>query len=142
MDVLQTSYAFLLVLCLTYGSIAGGKTGRAGSAIFGTASILTAAGAMLNPGWTSTSYAVFAVDALCLFALFGLALTSSRFWPIWALGFQIVAVGTHAATIWIPDIVPKAYQALLSFWSLPILCVMVAGTRRDLISEKRTAEVE
>jgi len=62
-----------------------------------------------------------------------LACNSGRYWPIWATGFQIVAVATHFASLWIPDIVPIAYQALLSFWSIPILGVMVAGTWLDMV---------
>jgi hypothetical protein len=67
-----------------------------------------------------------------LLALLILALMSNRFWPIWALAFQTVAVATHLATLSIPDVVPKSFQALLSFWTIPILWVMVAGTHKDL----------
>lgn len=139
MDILQGTFILALVLCVIYGSLAGGRTGRAGSAIFVAATALTAAGAMLNPTWASTSYAVFAVDSGCLLLLAALAVHSNRFWPIWAAGFQLVAVATHVATLWIPDIVPKAYQAILSFWSIPILWVMVAGTRKDRRYERDAA---
>lgn len=136
MDLLQATYIVALLLCVVYASFLGGKTGRAGSFIFVMASIFTAFGTLLNPTWASTSYAVFAVDGACLLALAVLAVNSNRFWPIWALGFQTVAVATHLATIWMPDIVPKVYQALLSFWSIPILWVMAAGTRKDRIYER------
>lgn len=139
MDLLQTSFSFALVLCVGYATLFGGRTGLAGSAIFIFASLLTGAGAMLDPSWASTSYAVFAVDSLCLLALAGLAINSNRFWPIWAVGFQTVAVATHIATIWVPEIVPKAYHAMLSFWSLPILWVMVIGTRNDRKYERGAA---
>jgi hypothetical protein len=131
MDLLQTTFVGALLLSAGYASFFGGKTGRAGSFIFVMATIFTALGTLLNPTWASTSYAVFAVDSGCLLALAVLAVNSNRFWPIWALGFQMVAVATHLATICIPDFVPKVYQALLSFWSIPILWVMVAGTRKD-----------
>lgn len=136
MDLLQTTFIVALLLCVAYASFLGGKTGLAGSFIFVMATIFTALGTLLNPTWASTSYAVFAVDSACLLALAVLAVNSNRFWTIWALGFQIVAVATHLATIWMPDIVPKVYQALLSFWSIPILWVMVAGTRKDRIYER------
>jgi hypothetical protein len=138
-DIIDGTFIFALLLCAAYGSAAGGRTGKAGSAIFLTATALTAAGAMLNPTWASTSYAVFAVDSGCLLLLAVLAVKSNRFWPIWATGFQLVAVATHVATIWIPDIVPKAYQAILSFWSIPILWVMVVGTRKDRRYERDAA---
>lgn len=131
MDLLQSGFIFALLLCVCYSSIVGGRTGRIGSAIFVAATALTALATVYEPTWASTSYAVFAVDGGCLLALAALAVHSNRFWPIWALGFQTVAVATHLATIWVPDLLPKAYQALLAFWSIPILWVMVAGTRKD-----------
>jgi hypothetical protein len=137
MDLLQAVFIGALLLCVGYASAFGGRTGRTGSFIFIAATILTALGTLWNPTWASTSYAVFAVDSGCLLALAALAMHSNRFWPIWAVGFQTIAVATHIATIWMPDIVPKAYQALLSFWSIPILWVMVAGTRKDRKYERR-----
>ncbi len=131
MELKEVAFIFALLLCVVYGSVMGGRTGQAGSAIFVGATAFTAAGAMLDPTWTSTSYAVFAVDSACLFLLVALAIHSNRFWPIWAVGFQTVAVATHVATTLIPEIVPKAYYALLSFWSIPILWVMAVGTYKD-----------
>jgi hypothetical protein len=131
MDFLEASFIFALLLCVGYAGLYGGRTGLAGSAIFMAATALTAWGTLMNPTWAGTSYAVFAVDSGCLLALAALAMNSNRFWPIWAVGFQTVAVATHIATIWMPNIVPGAYQAMLAFWSIPILSVMVAGTRKD-----------
>lgn len=132
MDIVQATFLGGLCLCLAYAVRFGGRTGRAGALIFAGATLLTALGTLVKPDWAGTSYAVFAADTACLFALVLLACNSSRYWPIWATGFQIVAVATHIATLWIPDVVPAAYQALLSFWSIPILGVMVAGTWLDL----------
>ncbi len=131
MDILQSAFIFALVLCTLYASINGGRTGRAGAAIFIVATILSAAAATMNPSWATTSYGLFVVDGGCLIALIALAMNSSRYWPIWAMGFQTVAVATHMATFWLPELVPKSYQALLSFWAIPILWVMVVGTRKD-----------
>lgn len=139
MDFLQAGFILTLLMSAGYASIYGGRTGQAGSAIFVLATALTAFGTLLNPTWGSTSFAVFAVDSGCLLLLAALAIHSNRFWPIWAVGFQLVAVATHIATLWIPDIVPKAYQAILSFWSIPILWVMVAGTRKDRKYERDSA---
>jgi len=131
MDILQSAFIFALLLCTLYASINGGRTGRAGAAIFIVATILSAAAATMNPSWATTSYGLFVVDGGCLIALIALAMNSSRYWPIWAMGFQTVAVATHMATFWLPELVPKSYQALLSFWAIPILWVMVMGTRKD-----------
>jgi hypothetical protein len=132
MDTILLAFYYALLLCAAYASVNGGRTGKAGSAIFIVASITTVAAAQTNPNWAGTSLGLFAVDAGCLLALLILALMSNRFWPIWALGFQIVAVATHLATLSIPDVVPKSFQALLSFWTIPILWAMVVGTHKDL----------
>jgi hypothetical protein len=132
MDTILLAFYSALLLCAAYASINGGRTGKTGSVIFILATILSAAAVRMNPSWAGTSLGLFAVDAGCLLALLILALASNRFWPIWALGFQIVAVATHLATLSIPDVVPKSFQALLSFWAIPILWVMVAGTHKDM----------
>jgi hypothetical protein len=131
MDTILLAFYSALLLCAAYASVNGGRTGKAGSAIFIVASIMTVAMARMNPNWAAPSLGLFAVDSGCLLALIMLALASNRWWPIWALGFQIVAVATHLATLSIPDVVPKSFQALLSFWAIPILWVMVAGTHKD-----------
>ena len=132
MDTILLAFYSALLLCAAYASVNGGRTGKIGSAIFILATILSAAAVQMNPNWAGTSLGLFAVDAGCLLALLILALMSNRFWPIWALGFQIVAVATHLATLSIPDVVPKSFQALLSFWTIPILWAMVVGTHKDL----------
>lgn len=131
MDIILLFYNTALLACSAYASVNGGRTGKAGSAIFIAATILSSATAYMNPSWVSISWGLLAVDSLCLLALLLLALTSKRYWPIWAMGLQIVAVAAHLATLSVPEIVPKSYQALLSFWAIPILGVMVAGTRKD-----------
>lgn len=102
-----------------------------GAVIFILATALSDIAARYNPDWASTSFGVLWVDTGCLGGLAILALRSNRYWPIWALGFQTAAVATHMATIIAPDIVPKAYQAVAAFWSIPILVAMVTGTTLD-----------
>ena len=131
MSSIPVIFNMILLICVAYASLAGGKTGIGGSIIFIAATLLTIAANRADPDWGDTAYGIFAVDVACMFALAVVALTSNRFWPIWAFGFQICAVGTHIATTLMPEIVPRAYQALATFWSIPILWVMVVGTRRD-----------
>lgn len=131
MYFLQIVFTIMLLACVAYASILGGRTGRAGSAIFIAATLLSNIAARFNPYWASTSFGVLWVDTGCLLGLLVLTLRSDRYWPIWALGFQSVAVATHLATIVAPDIVPRAYQAMAAFWSIPILVAMVTGTTLD-----------
>jgi hypothetical protein len=131
MYLIQSVFVILLILCAGYACVFGGRTGRTGSLIFLSATLLSYFATFANPLWDSTIYLLFVVDLGCLIALAGLAVKSNRYWPIWACGFQLVAVTTHISTMLAPDIVPRAYQAIVSFWSLPILTVMVLGTAFD-----------
>jgi hypothetical protein len=137
MNFLVAVYLLTLLASSLYALLFGGRTGRAAVVIFGVASGLTSFATQINPNWVSTSYGVFMVDAACLLALLLLALVSNRYWPIWAVGFQTISVATHLATIVAPDILPKAYQAIAAFWSLPILAAMVVGTTLDWRYSKR-----
>ena len=107
MDTILLAFYSALLLCVAYASVNGGRTGKAGSAIFILATMSSEAAVRMNPNWAGTSMGLFAVDAGCLLALLILALMSNRFWPIWALGLQTAAVATHLATLSIPDVVPK-----------------------------------
>lgn len=131
MNSIPIIFNAVLLCCALYASIMGGKTGISGSIIFISATLLTIVANRIDPQWGNTAYGIFAVDVVCVIALAAVALNSDRFWPIWALGFQIGAVATHIATVWMPDFAPRAYQALATFWSIPILWVMVTGTRQD-----------
>ena len=131
MSFITILFNLILLLCAGYASIIGGRTGRAGSLIFIAATVFTIVAFKANPTWTQTSYGIFAVDLGCWVALGALAIKTNRYWPIWALGFQTIAISTHLATMFAEDIVPHAYRALLSFWGIPILFAMVAGTLKD-----------
>lgn len=131
MSFITILFNLMLLLCAAYASIFGGRTGKAGSLIFIGATALTITAFNANPNWSEVSYGIFAVDLACLIALAVLATKSDRYWPIWALGFQTIAVATHVATMLADDTVPQAYRALLSFWGIPILIAMVAGTLKD-----------
>jgi hypothetical protein len=120
-----------LLLSSTYASFAGGRTGRAAALIQIVAAFLTIFADRQEIFWGGLDFGVFMVDATCLFALAWLALYSNRYWIIWIVGFQTSAVAAHLARLLAPDIVPKAYEALVAFWGIPMLAVMVAGARKD-----------
>jgi hypothetical protein len=131
MNILVLTYNVMLYSSLAYAALLGGKTGKVGAVIFFMANLLSVWATRINPEWAGTAYAVFMVDALCMVALMFLAFLSSRYWPIWALGLQIVTVATHCTTVIDPSILPASYQAIVAFWSIPILLIMVLGTGLD-----------
>lgn len=80
---------------------------------------------------------IFIVDCAMLAALLAVALRAERFWPIWMTGLQAVAVAAHLAKMANPAVIPWAYAAMLSFWSYPMMAMLVIGTWRH---RRRMAE--
>jgi hypothetical protein len=66
-------------------------------------------------------------DSLVLLALGRLALTSTRYWPMWATSFHGITVVTHVAALLIPAAVPKAYLVLQGFWVYPMFIAVSLG---------------
>jgi hypothetical protein len=66
-------------------------------------------------------------DGAVLLALVWLALTSVRYWPMWATSFHAVTVMTHVAALLIPNSVPKAYLMLQGFWVYPMFIAILLG---------------
>lgn len=128
---IKLAFATLLVLTCFYAAWRGGRSGKVGAAIFVTASLLNIPATAPNPSWSSEMVYIWAIDLGCLAALATLALYSRRYWPIWATGFQIASVATHFAVSLYPDGPPRVYMALETVWSVPILLVMLIGTRLD-----------
>jgi len=75
-----------------------------------------------------TETGVLAIDTLLLLALVGLALRSDRFWPMWAAGFQLVAVTVHIASTAETGNFAWAYAVGLVFWTYPVLIALMIGT--------------
>ncbi|WP_156841963.1 hypothetical protein [Novosphingobium aquimarinum] len=81
--------------------------------------------------WTGFNTLLFVTDLLYFAALFWIAGTSRRYWPIWSAGFALLCVLTHFGPLIDPASDSKIYRGLESFWQLPILATMVIGIARD-----------
>lgn len=126
----------LLLLASVYATIFGGRTGFLGACIFVAASIFTILADRVGLSWDGMNVGIVIVDAFCWIALTWLALHSGRYWTIWAAGLQLAAFLTHLSRLLAPDIATRAYDALVAFWSLPILAIMLLGIRKDLHAGK------
>ena len=120
-----------LLLVSGYAIAFGGRTGVLGATIFLAASVLTILADRAGLTLDGMNFGIVIVDALCWLALLWLALHSGRYWTIWAAGLQLAAFLTHLSRLLAPDIAPRAYDALVAFWSLPILAIMLLGIRMD-----------
>ena len=73
---------------------------------------------------------LLAIDVAMLVAFTFVALTSSRFWPLWVAGLQLTTTMSHAMKAIDPHLIPRAYAAASIFWSYPILLLILVGTLR------------
>ncbi|MEO7564371.1 MAG: hypothetical protein ABIR63_01505 [Sphingomicrobium sp.] len=77
---------------------------------------------------------VLVIDVLVLLAFVYVALTSSRFWPLWISGLQLTASLGHVIKALQSDLVPIAYAVALRYWSYPELLILALAVWR---SQKR-----
>ena len=70
---------------------------------------------------------VMLVDFAVLAWLVRTALTSDRYWPLWAAGFQVVGVMIHFARLVAPDIWVLAYSNAEIFWAYPVYFALMIG---------------
>lgn len=84
---------------------------------------------MITAEYQHVEYGVLAVDFGLLLGLLALALTSDRFWPMYATAFQLVGLLVHIASLtsagggrwW-------AYAVGLIFWSYAVIAALLVGT--------------
>lgn len=132
-------YVLFTLCCCGYALALGGVTGRAGAAVILAKTVLDMSTAWIDyswhgtlyPSWQGTMYPLLVIDILCLACFMVLAMRSNRLWPLWAAGFQFVAVLIHLSTLWQIDFAPKAYQALQQIWTIPMQLAMLSGIMAD-----------
>jgi len=124
-------FSILLFGSCAYAWLAGGSEGRWIVTMIVLAALMSIPASYLDHGWSHTQLPVLGVDALLLAGLLAIALRSRSFWPLWMVAFHLLSVTTHLATIAKPELKPLLYFAMQSFWSLPLLLVMVAGIMLD-----------
>ncbi|MCA1653116.1 MAG: hypothetical protein LC656_02705, partial [Sphingomonadales bacterium] len=81
---------------------------------------------------------VFAVDVATFAAFTMVALSSSRFWPLWVAGLQLTASLSHLLKQVDLSLLPTAYAVATIFWSYPIVVILAIGTWRA--HQRRIAE--
>jgi len=73
-------------------------------------------------------HGIIVVDVLLLLVLGHVALTSDRYWPLFAAGFHFTTILFHVARSTGAGIVPDAYADLIVFWSYLVIAALIAGT--------------
>lgn len=125
------NYFFLALLlgASAFAFIAGGKPERIGAAVYALSCFISFI-VLSAPAirWRSIELGVFLVDILVFAAFVLLALRANRFWPIWVSALLGLGVLGHLARWAGPDVIPWAYQVVLTIWSYPILALIALGT--------------
>ena len=88
----------------------------------------TLATRMIHAEYQQMEYGVLAVDFGLLLGLLALALTSDRFWPMYATAFQLVGLLVHIGSFSEDGSFAWAYAVGLIFWSYAVIAALLAGT--------------
>ena len=87
--------------------------------------------APINERFQNVELGVLAVDLMVLGGFLAVALRSYRFWPLWVTGLQLTTILGHILKGLDTALIPQAYGAALTFWSYPILAILLIGTWRS-----------
>lgn len=129
--IIAVLFWLLVIVTCSHAAAFGGKDGKWAAVLVIAASLLTLPATVLGSGWGKTELAILTVDLMLLIGLYILMLGSRRYWPIWMVGFHLVAVASHLGTIVVPDFTPAIYRAVGSLWAIPMLLTMMLGIERD-----------
>ncbi len=90
-------YEMILIICCVYALARGGAPERSAAAMMLAASLasLIAQSQPFGGSFLKVQIWFFVIDMLLLIGLFVLALASTRFWPLWLAGLQLLAVIAH-----------------------------------------------
>ncbi len=106
----------------------GGKDEKQVAAALVAASLVTPLAQAFS--FSSAEYGILVVDAILLLFLLFVSLTSARWWPMVATGFQLAAIETHLAAASI-QVAPLAYADLAVFWSYLVIAALFFGTMAE-----------
>lgn len=134
-------FASLLLSVCCYSLWKGDRDGKLVALICIGASLITPL--LLRPvlhRYTAVEVGALLVDVVTFCGFTFIALSSSRFWPLWIAGLQLTTLLGHMMKQLDLELLPRAYGVAAIFWSYPILLVLAAATwraqrRRTSLSE-------
>ncbi len=118
----------LVTTCL-YAAVQGGRPERIGAGINVVASFLTTALRLTNPYfYAPAELIILSIDALVIVGFYWLAISTTRFWPIWAFGFALANIFVSLAGGLIPQTPLFAYHTGLGLYAYLALASLAIGT--------------
>ena len=140
---MSTKYLYwvMLFLCCGYALWRGRHDERIVASTAVCASLATYVFITITKGnFAAFEVGILAIDFAVMAAFLYVALTSSRFWPLYVAGLQLTTLLAHLFRLISSDLVPMAYAAAERFWSYPIMLILVVGAwrhHRRLMAEGR-----
>ncbi|WEJ98351.1 MAG: hypothetical protein P0Y59_15515 [Candidatus Sphingomonas phytovorans] len=125
-------YEMILIICCAYALARGGAPERSAAAMMLAASLASfvTQSQPFSGSFQKMQMWVFVIDMLLLVGLFVLAVASTRFWPLWLAGFQLLAVTAHFIRAVDQSALSRGYQFLISFEAYPMLLLVALGAWR------------
>lgn len=130
--VLAAIFNAVMVLVLLFACLRGGRPERVGAFINLTGFAATTAFRLVasNQGWVPGELAILAIDAGVAAGFYWLAITTTRFWPIWAAGFAIADIFMSIFGALLPNVQLFAYHTGLGIYAYLALGALALGTFR------------
>lgn len=129
--LLAIAYDVTLVAVCLYATVRGGRPERWGAAINFTGSALSSATRLLGfASWAPAEIIVLAIDLGVAMGFYHLAMTTTRFWPVWAAGFALANLFASIAGTFLPDSTLLAYASGQGLYAYFALFVLALGTAR------------
>lgn len=124
-------YGALLLLVGSYALVFGGSPERTFAALYSVASLGSGElASRLAHRFSLIEAGVFTIDVMLLACLFVLMLKANRFWTIWICSMQAITVLSHLPMLFVPDLIPLAYRAVITIWAYPMLALLAIATWR------------
>jgi hypothetical protein len=125
-------YEMILIICCAYAFARGGAPERWGAGMMLVASLASLAtqSQLFTGSFHKLQVWVFVIDLALLIGLFALSVASTRFWPLWLTGIQLLAVAGHIIRVLDDKTLPLGYQFLVSAGAYPMLLLVALGAWR------------
>ena len=122
--------AVLLAVC-SYAALRGGRPERHGAAITLMASAASGAIQFWSVAyWEAAHFIIVSIDIAATAGFFWLAVSTIRYWPVWAFGFALANVFIGAAGAVLPNITLFAYSSGVVLYAYLGLGALALGTFR------------
>lgn len=127
--VLALLYDAVLIGVSGLAVVRGGRPERLGALLLLLASASSSAVRVLHiSSWAPGEMIIVAIDCAVIAGFYWLAVTTIRFWPIWALGFAMANIFIGIAGAMLPALPLLAYTSGLGIYAYLALGSLATGT--------------